>query len=443
MATCPFLPEEHSFILVFFHKNRGLSHNDQFHALLYLYCKGRDYFPIQQIFPYICTMKINPSTYAELSRPMYILEEQRLRENLKLISNVAKEADVEIILAFKAYALWRTFPVFREFISATTASSLYEARLGYEEFGAPTHTFSPGYTDYEIDDIARCSSHLVFNSLTQYGRYHVRARLENEHLSIGLRVNPEYSEVETLIYNPCAPGTRFGISSDKLPTTLPDDVDGFHIHCHCENGSDAFERTLEHIEEKFSPWFRQLKWINFGGGHLMTRKDYDVPRLIRTLKGFHKRYPWLKVIFEPGSAFAWQTGPLVAQVLDIVEDHGIHTAILNVSFSCHMPDCLEMPYHPTIRNARLADEDGAAQGLHTYRLGANSCLSGDWMGSWTFDHDLEIGENIIFEDMLHYTTVKTTMFNGITHPSIALLHTDNELEILREYTYEDYRDRMD
>lgn len=175
----------------------------------------------------------------------------------------------------------------------------------------------------------------------------------------------------------------------------------------------------------------------------MTRKDYDVPRLIRTLKGFHKRYPWLKVILEPGSAFAWQTGPLVAQVLDIVEDHGIHTAILNVSFSCHMPDCLEMPYHPTIRNARLADEDGTAQGPHTYRLGANSCLSGDWMGSWTFDHDLEIGENIIFEDMLHYTTVKTTMFNGITHPSIALLHTDNELEILREYTYEDYRDRMD
>ena len=224
---------------------------------------------------------------------------------------------------------------------------------------------------------------------------------------------------------------------------MPDDVDGFHIHCHCENGSDAFGRTLEHIEEKFSPWFRQLKWINFGGVHLMTRKDYDVPRLIRTLKGFHKRYPWLKVILEPGSAFAWQTGPLVAQVLDIVEDHGIHTAILNVSFSCHMPDCLEMPYHPTIRNARLADEDGTAQGPHTYRLGANSCLSGDWMGSWTFDHDLEIGENIIFEDMLHYTTVKTTMFNGITHPSIALLHTDNELEILREYTYEDYRDRMD
>ncbi len=200
---------------------------------------------------------------------------------------MAERADVEIILAFKAYALWKTFPIFREYIHSTTASSLSEAKLAFEKFGSPAHTFSPAYTDYEIDEIARCSSHLSFNSLSQYERYHERARLANPEIKYGLRVNPEYSEVETLLYNPCAPGTRFGVSADKLPETLPSDIEGFHCHCHCESGADVFERTLAHIEEKFAKWFPQLKWINFGGGHLMTRKDYDVLHLINILKGFH------------------------------------------------------------------------------------------------------------------------------------------------------------
>lgn len=389
-------------------------------------------------------MKVDTSTYKEIARPMYILEERRLRHNLEVISDVAKRADAEIILAFKAYALWKTFPIFREYISSTTASSLAEARLAADKFGSKAHTFSPAYTDYEIDEIARCSSHLTFNSMRQYERLHNLARKANEGISFGVRINPEYSEIETDIYNPCAPGTRFGISADKLPEKLPADIDGFHCHCHCENGSDVFVRTLSHIEEKFSKWFGQIKWINFGGGHLMTRKDYDIDLLVNTLQRFHSRYPWLKVIMEPGSAFGWQTGPLVAQVIDIVEDKGIKTAILNVSFSCHMPDCLEMPYHPSVRGAETLEEDIDYSQPCTYRLGANSCLSGDFMSAWRFNHKLQIGENIIFEDMNHYTTVKTTMFNGISHPAIAMVRKDNTtLEILRDFSVKDYISRMD
>lgn len=384
---------------------------------------------------------INESVLAQVETPMYIVEENLLRANLSLIRDVAQRADVEIILAFKAFALWKTFPIVREYINSTTASSLSEVRLAYEEFGAPAHTFSPAYTDSEIDQIAKCSSHLSFNSLSQYERMREKARNANAQLSFGLRVNPEYSEISTLLYNPCAPGTRFGVSADKLPAQLPSDIEGFHCHCHCESGADVFQRTLVHIEEKFAGWFPQLKWINFGGGHLMTRKDYDVELLVALLKDFHKRYPWLKVILEPGSAFAWQTGPLVAQVVDIVEDKGVKTAILDVSFTCHMPDCLEMPYQPDVRGAESVEMDRAME-KNTYRLGGNSCLSGDFMGSWRFDHPLEIGEKLIFEDMIHYTTVKTNMFNGITHPSISMLKSDGKLQKMRVFGYSDYKNRM-
>ena len=376
-----------------------------------------------------------------MKTPVYIIEEEKLRRNLSLIRTVAERTDSEWILAFKAFALWKTFPIFREYIRSTTASSLSEARLALEEFGAKAHTYSPAYKDDEFDDMVRCSSHLTFNSLSQYERFHERAVA----CSIGLRVNPEYSEVGTLLYNPCAPGTRFGVTADKLPEQLPADIRGFHCHCHCESGADVFERSLQHIEEKFSKWFSQLEWINFGGGHLVTRKDYDIDLLVRLVQGFHQRYPHLKVIFEPGSAFAWQTGPLVASVVDVVEDKGIRTAILDVSFTCHMPDCLEMPYYPDVRNAKHVEEISHLSSLtsHLYRLGGNSCLSGDFMGYWRFDHELEIGEQMVFEDMIHYTTVKTNTFNGITHPSIAMLHQDGTLELLRQFTYEDYRSRMD
>lgn len=376
-----------------------------------------------------------------MNTPIYIIEEEKLRKNLALIREVAQRTDAEWILAFKAFALWKTFPIFREYINATTASSLSEARLAFEEFGAKAHTYSPAYKDEEFSEIVHCSSHLTFNSLSQYERFHERAG----ECSIGLRVNPEYSEVGTLLYNPCAPGTRFGVTADKLPERLPEDIRGFHCHCHCESGSDVFERTLVHIEEKFAKWFPQLEWINFGGGHLVTRKDYDIERLVRMMDGFHKRYPWLKVIFEPGSAFAWQTGPLVASVVDVVEDKGIKTAILDVSFTCHMPDCLEMPYYPDVRNAEHLEvnSERVNSEQRVYRLGGNSCLSGDFMGYWRFDHELQVGEEVIFEDMIHYTTVKTNTFNGITHPAIGMLKMDGKLEILRQFGYEDYRNRMD
>lgn len=380
--------------------------------------------------------------FNQIKMPAYVLEEVKLRRNLSLIKGVADEAGIEIILAFKAFALWKTFPIFREYINSTTASSLSEARLAYEEFGAPAHTFSPAYTDLEIKDIARMSSHLTFNSLSQYSRHHTKALETNSNLKLGVRVNPEYSEVGTDIYNPCAPGTRFGVLASQLPERLPEDITGFHCHCHCESGADVFQRTLVHIEEKFSKWFEQLEWINFGGGHLMTRKDYDIRLLIDILKDFKKRYPNLKVILEPGSAFAWQTGPLVSHVVDVVENKGIKTAILDVSFTCHMPDCLEMPYWPTVRGAETIEGE-YGEGENIYRLGGNSCLSGDWMQSWRFDHALQIGETVIFEDMIHYTTVKTCTFNGITHPDICLLKKNGELQVLRHFDYQDYKNRMD
>ena len=394
-----------------------------------------------------------------MNTPIYIIEEAKLRRNLQLISDVARRTDSEWILAFKAFALWKTFPIFREYIHSTTASSLSEARLAVEAFGSKAHTYSPAYKDDEFDEIATCSSHLTFNSLSQYERFHKRAG----ECSLGLRINPEYSEVETLLYNPCAPGTRFGVTADKLPPTLPANICGFHCHCHCESGSEVFERTLQHIEERFAAWFGQIEWINFGGGHLVTRRDYDIERLVRLMDGFHRRYPHLRVIFEPGSAFAWQTGPLVASVVDVVEDKGIKTAILDVSFTCHMPDCLEMPYYPEVRGAEhVSPEDYAANLLtedktanllsedalpsssdYVYRLGGNSCLSGDFMGMWCFEHELAVGNEVIFEDMIHYTTVKTNMFNGITHPAIGMKKTDGKLEILRVFGYEDYKNRMD
>lgn len=388
-------------------------------------------------------MKYNSGLYhLPLPLPCYVMEEDLLRNNLQLIKDISQKADVQFILAFKAFALWKSFPIFREYIKQTTASSPYEARLAFEEFGSKAHTYSPAYEDSTFDVILKCSSHITFNSLSQYERYIKRVSEYEESASCGIRVNPEYAEIETELYNPCAPGSRFGIMATDLPDVLPPGIEGFHLHCHCENNSDVFQRTLKHFEDKFQKWLPQVKWVNFGGGHLVTEENYNVDLLIHILNDFHKRYPWIQIILEPGSAFAWQTGCLVAQVVDIVENCGIKTAIVNVSFTCHMPDCLEMPYHPQIVGAKIVDGPEVWKEDNTYRIGGNSCLSGDFMGFWNFDHPLQVGERIIFEDMIHYTTVKTNMFNGIHHPSIALLHSDGQIEVYKNYSYDDYKNRM-
>ncbi len=380
-----------------------------------------------------------------ISLPYYEIEETRLRRNLELIAQIAEAAGVEFILAFKAFALWKTFPIFREYICHTTASSPFEARLAYEEFGSKAHTYSPAYEDGTFGVIRRCSSHITFNSLSQLA--HFSRQIEPaDGVSIGLRINPEYSEIETLIYNPCAPGSRFGVTADSLPEVLPKGLDGFHVHCHCESPASALVHTLEHVEAKFGAWLPQIKWINLGGGHLVTREGYDVGLLVDTLRQFKARHPHLSVILEPGSAFLWQTGTLRASVVDIVSNSGIKTAILNASFTCHMPDCLEMPYMPTVRGARTLypeEAGGREREENVYRLGGNSCLSGDFMGYWEFAAPLSVGDEIVFEDMIHYTTVKTNMFNGIAHPAIVMRRTDGRQELLRTFSYQDYRDRMD
>lgn len=369
--------------------------------------------------------------------PCYVIEESLLRRNLTLIKDVKERAGIEIIMALKAFAMWKVFPIVREYIAYATASSVYEARLVYEELGTPAHTYSPAYTEADFPHLLKCSSHITFNSLSQFERFYPMVVADGRRISCGLRINPEYSDVATDLYNPCAPGSRMGITSDKLPDQLPEGVEGLHFHTLCESSAQYLANTLQAVEQRFGRWLSQVRWLNMGGGHLMTRKGYDIDFLLRLLNEFKAKYPHLQIIMEPGSAFFWQTGFLRTTVVDLVENSGIETAVIDASFTCHMPDCLEMPYKPAVRHAT-----DAAPGKPTYRIGGCSCLSGDFMGDWSFDRPLHIGDPLIFEDMIHYTTVKTTMFNGIQHPSLAILREDGTLDMLRAFTYEDYKSRM-
>ena len=381
-------------------------------------------------------------TINDLPTPFYIVYEDRIRRNLDLIDRVRREAGVNIIMAFKANALWRTFPILREYGFDSTASSLNEMQLGNEELGGEVHSYCPAYTPATIGKYLAGSSHITFNSLSQWEKF--RDEVEkwnategNHKVSPGLRVNPQCSVIETDIYNPALPGSRFGVTADMIGDKLPEGIEGLHFHQLCESSSYDLEKVLEAFEQQFGKYLPQVKWVNMGGGHLMTREGYDVEHLIKLLKGFKERHPHLQVIMEPGSAFMWRTGDLITSVVDVVCNQGVRTAIIDASFACHMPDTLEMPYQPAI-----TESVEPAENHPVYRLGGNSCLSGDYKGDWSFDHELQPGERLTLEDMNHYTTVKTTMFNGIQHPDIVFCHSDGTTEYLRRFTYEDYKNRM-
>jgi len=377
-----------------------------------------------------------PIDYNKILSPCYVIDEERFRKNLALIRHVSNESGAEIILAFKGFAMWGVFPVLREYISGAAASSVDEARLCFEEIGSPAHTYSPVYKDSEFNSILKYSSHVTFNSLNQFRKYSTELKYYSKNISAGLRINPESSEISHGMYNPCSSGSRLGIIADDLGDSLPEGIEGLHFHVLFESDSYALENVLQSVEANFGKFFPQLKWINMGGGHLMTRNGYDISHLIKILKDFREK-TGLHVILEPGSAFAWETGELVATVEDVVENQGIKTAILDVSFTAHMPDCLEMPYKPKIIGA-----SDPIPGKPTYRIGGNSCLSGDVMGDWSFDFDLKPGDRIIFQDMIHYTIVKTTTFNGVHHPSIGIWTLDGEFKLIKEFAYEDYKNRL-
>lgn len=375
--------------------------------------------------------------FGKIPSPCYVIDEHLLKKNLQLIANVKQRAGIDIILAFKGFALWNVFPLVKKYINATTASSLNEALLAFEEFGTPAHTYAPVYTDADFPQILDCSSHVTFNSLSQFEHFLPIVKLSSKKVSLGLRVNPEFSEVETELYNPCAPGSRLGVLAEQLPDQLPSEIEGLHFHTLCESKSYNLEKTLKAFETLFSKYFNQIKWVNMGGGHLMTHKDYDVEHLIQLLSDFKKR-TGLEVILEPGSAFAWETGYLVSTVIDVVENKGIKTAMLDVSFAAHMPDCLEMPYKPRILNSYYEPLNGKP----SYRMGGNSCLSGDFVGSWSFDNELKAGDLIVFEDMIHYTMVKTTFFNGVNHPSIGKWNNKIGFTLIRKFDYSDYKAKL-
>ena len=372
--------------------------------------------------------------YSQVPSPCFVLDEARLRRNMEILDDIQKRGNVKIICALKGYSFWRSFPLIKQYLAGATASSLNEARLAKEEMGKEVHVFAPVYEDDEIDQILSCAGHITFNSFSQWQRFKTKTLAAG--VSAGIRVNPQFSTVETDLYNPCGKFSRLGVTEAEFKPELLDGIEGLHFHALCEQDADALEGVLKAFEQHFGKYLPQMKWVNFGGGHHITRKDYHREELVRILNEFHSRYPQLTIIMEPGEAVGWQTGELVTSVGDIVHNE-MDIAILNVSISAHMPDCLEMPYRPEVIGAGMPGEK-----KFTYKLTGNSCLAGDQLGDFSFDEPLKVGDKIIFEDMIHYTMVKTTFFNGVRHPSIGKFDEQGKFHLLHKFTYEQFKEKL-
>lgn len=377
-------------------------------------------------------MDIDIST---LPTPSYLVDQRLLIKNLELLSSVKERTGCKILLAQKAFSMFSVYPLIAKYLDGVTSSGVMEARLGYEEMGKEVHTYAPAFADHEMDDVIRYSDHIVFNSFHQWNKFKDKVKNSGKQIECGLRLNPKYSEIDTDIYNPCFTGSRLGITPEQFQPDQLDGIDGLHFHTMCEQNSDTLERTLKVVDDTFGSYIKQMKWLNFGGGHHITRSDYDIETLIRCIQFAQDTYG-VQVYLEPGESVALNTGYLVSTVLDTIEN-GMHLAILDTSAACHMPDVLEMPYRPHIIGAGLPNEK-----TYTYRLGGPTCLAGDIIGDYSFDAPLKEGDKLIFCDMAHYTMVKNNTFNGMNLPSIALYSQENGLQIIKQFGYEDFKSRL-
>ena len=374
-----------------------------------------------------------------LPTPCYVTDEKLLRENLEILKYVQEKSGARILLAQKAFSMYSTYPLIAEYLCGTTASGIYEARLGYEEMGKPfgkeTHVFSPAYKEEDMRELVKYCDHIVFNSFPQWEKFRETVKSSGRNITCGIRVNPEYSEIETDIYNPCFENSRLGTTLANFDENALDGIDGLHFHTMCEQNSDTLERTVAVFEEKFGKYLHRMKWVNFGGGHHITRKDYDVEKLIEVVRRVKEKYG-VEVYLEPGEAVALNAGFLVTEVLEVMKN-GMDIAVLDTSAACHMPDVLEMPYRPNVIGAGKAGEKA-----HTYRFGGPTCLAGDIIGDYSFDEPLKVGDRLVFCDMAIYSMVKNNTFNGMPLPAIVYARENGTTEIIREFTYDDFRSRL-